>query len=214
MNLDNLKLKNNYVLCELTEKTNEYKTKSGIYLMSEFLNQDQLKYNNLNRMFNVIKVPEKLNCHRWKTDMELLPGDKVWITGTEADNISPLNIDGIIYFMINYFSMLAAKRGDEVIPLNGHIMCEEIFEEEKVLLHSVKKKTLTKAKVLHIGNPNKYYITGNKKRKIECDTNIKEGDIIIKDPLKHVMLEGDKILRFDDKPIIVIQKRYIDAIVA
>lgn len=233
-----MKLMNNLVLCKLKKKTNQYKTKGGLILMSDGFDMDQFHNANINRVFEVVQTPDKLMYEKeagWETEMELKPGDEIWVGSTEADNAKKTQVDEEEYYLINYYHIRLAKRilkdrvfsysakggnyiveddvSYEIIPLNGNIVCEEVEKEHKALNHTVKKIDKTKAKVLYIGKQNSAYFYGGKKRFPECAIELKKGDIIIKNPYYHRHLESDKFLWFNGKRLLTMQKRYIDAVV-
>lgn len=77
----------------------------------------------------VISCCEKLSDHL-ETDMEVKPGDQVFFHYLVISNCIRdkkfVMCNGIPYFMISYGSVYCCKRGEDVIPINGHILVEPV----------------------------------------------------------------------------------------
>lgn len=223
--LDNFKILSNYVLC----KPIPYKkvTASGIILGT--LNENQYLEQNTDRMFEVIILPERLKFHgkqsdsirpmTWVTDMDLQIGDTIWVTPFESINSTHIKIRDHEYAMIHYEEIRAAKRGNEVITVNGFILCEEIMDEITFGEYTTKHVNNKELKVLYPAKPNKSYIREYEKgivthRYWDHFLEIKNGDIVIKlDTRMGGKLEGDLFRKFDgDKTIICIQSRHIGGV--
>jgi hypothetical protein len=97
----------------------------------------------------VVAVPDRLDYEHsdlldWDTEMELQAGDEVVCDFFDvfcALNELPhrwLEVDGEKMLMIRYDRVLAARRGEEIIPLNGYIFCSAIKPEDLSPLERVE----------------------------------------------------------------------------
>jgi len=77
----------------------------------------------------VIKLPEKLyyDEHSWECKIEVELGDLVFIEYMACLKATILDVEGDIYRLVPYNFFYLAKRGDQVIPLNGNILVSPIY---------------------------------------------------------------------------------------
>jgi len=144
---------------------------------------------------------------RWKTDIELKVGDTVWMNHLTVQDYQ-FQYNGKEYKIVKYEDIVCAKRGEEVIMINGYILCKPIIEKKKALLYEREERIVEQAEVEYLGKPISEY--QDPKR---TDYKLQVGDRIIfdkKDLGKVRFLESDYFLRFDGKPHIVVQ-RYMAA---
>lgn len=223
--LEKFRMLSNYLLCRVIPYPKT--TKSGIII--SIMTENQYMAQNADRVFEVVKLPERLRFVgvqksavrpvSWVTDMDLKVGDKIWVTAFETVNCQQIIIDGQNYSMIHYEEVRAAKRGEEIITVNGWILCHEIEHEERVLEYSKKKISEKELRVLCPAKANKSYVREYKKGKythvyLDLEIEINPGDIIIKyDTRFGTPLEDDMHRTFDgDNKIICIQSRHIGGI--
>ena len=146
---------------------------------------------------------------RWKTEIELEVGDTVWMNHLTVQDYQ-FQYNTKEYKIVRYEDIVCAKRGDEVVMVNGYILCRPIVEKKKALLYEREERVVEQAEVEYVGKPNVEY---QDPRRTDYEVNV--GDRILfdkKDLGKVRFLEGDYFLRFDGKPHIVVQ-RYMAAAV-
>jgi co-chaperonin GroES (HSP10) len=161
----------------------------------------------------VVNICDGLDSKKmnWITENELQRGDIAVYSFESAmhcwfDDESRSLIDEFkdIYFILDYEDIFCVKRGKELIPINGYVLCEPISEfTGKTKLHipdEVRNKKSEKfGRVKYVGARNKGYqlLTdrGPKLRPELHDAPIKEGDVILFDkycdlPIEHAMHSG------------------------
>ena len=119
----------------------------------------------------VFKVPPKLyynpddhhHSMPWDCDMELQVGDFVWFSVLESRNATAIRCNDKLYKLIPYSECYCAKRGKEVIMLNGFILLERVFEKNTSPLAIYRQGDwdITKGIVRYVGKPNREYINEN-----------------------------------------------------
>lgn len=241
INVDDIGLMNNKVLCKKLFTNIKEKTKGGIYY-PESMHENQRLHQNADGIFEVVAVPERLTpkVGLWETDIEVKVGDIVWVDRLESLNATAVyGDDSTEYRLIGYHSIIVAKRlvhymdyantvpkylvedtrVYEVIPVNGMILCSDIYHESNLAV-SRKKLDLVRAKVEYVGKPNKYYYHGKKKAYLDTEEEIKPRQIIAlnvanknENIVSRSYLEDKKFARFNgDKEYFYIQRRHINAI--
>lgn len=207
----------NQVVVSFDPKEND-KTASGIYTPS-IMDVDSVA-EHANRKGVVVKVPEFLyydrkspSSMRWKTEIEIKVGDEVWMNHLTLNDYQ-YRCDGKIYKTILYEDIVVAKRGEEVIMVNGYMLLDPIYNETKVLDHSSNKRDKRLGTIAFLGKPNKEYSSPEYvqlgKTVYRSDPEgLKVGDKIIfdKKSVKKVrFMEGGIYNKFDGKPYLVAQR--------
>ena len=168
----------------------------------------------LDRYGIVKKTPESLNCKKmdWETDMELKYGDMVWFDFHSGLHCPIIQVEDKEYRIMDYQNLIVAKRidwnsfdlnekgfsGDEIIPLNGYCLFEEISNLPKTKLilpfeHIDKQVGITR----FVGNKNKSY--KNKKKYDDMDIQIND-KVIFRNQVNN-LLENDMHRIFSDVPL-------------
>jgi co-chaperonin GroES (HSP10) len=168
----------------------------------------------LDRYGIVRKTPESLNCKKmdWETDMELKYGDMVWFDFHSGLHCPIIQVEDKEYRIMDYQNLIVAKRidwnsfdlnekgfsGDEIIPLNGYCLFEEISNLPKTKLilpfeHIDKQVGITR----FVGNKNKSY--KNKKKYDDMDIQIND-KVIFRNQVNN-LLENDMHRIFSDVPL-------------
>ena len=210
--IEDIKMGFNQVLVKTVLDTT--KTKEGLYIDNSFEDIECSP-----RIVEVVKCPDSLmikgennvddgfiEALDWCTTMELEVGDIAWIyplqvvMNNNSKSIAFMCGDQL-YFKVGYGEFLVAKRGDEVIMLNGNVLLERISKEVECLdyIDSVYTK---KSIVRYAGAPNEYYY----RRPYHDDQNIQVG-CIVSDPLYVTYLESDLYAKFDNGKKYVVCKR-------
>ena len=115
-----------------------------------------------------------------------------------------------------------ARRGDEVIPLNGYCLCEEVMKEsmsevldiiqydkDDNLEDPIDKQVV---KVAYVGKTNRAYRGDGQEYKWDDGVGVSVGDVIIKRRSDiHIRLEEDLHRQFFDSPVMyfIIQRKDI-----
>jgi hypothetical protein len=121
------------------------------------------------RYGEVVKVPKVLHTTMksgygcvWDTDIEVEVGDIAYWGKMEAFD-SPVIICGEqIYFLIRYEEIILVKRKDDIIPINGYCVVEEVKEmaESAFMIMDLTTKTNKKKGIIkYLGKPNRSYDT-------------------------------------------------------
>jgi co-chaperonin GroES (HSP10) len=182
----------------------------------------------LDRYGIVKKAPESLNCKKmdWETDMELKYGDVVWFDFHSGLHCPIIQVEDKEYRIMEYQNLIVAKRRiqtvdfgfettlfvgkelyedlekilyrEEIIPLNGYCLFEEISNLPKTKLilpfeHIDKQVGITR----YVGNKNKSY--KNKKKYDDMDIHIND-KVIFRNQVNN-LLENDMHRIFSDVPL-------------
>ena len=185
------------------------------------------------RISEVVLVPEGLYFYPpmykhkhatesidWDTDMELLPGDIVWHNFMELADTYNIEVrdEKALYKLLRYEDIYLAKRGEELIMLNGYCLCEEVLRDRLGEL-DVLDRDIDKGigKVVLLGKRNRSYRIRGGAKDLDGDDVLKVGDIIVKRrPDVHIRLEEDVHARFplgEKKMYFIIQRRDIFAVI-
>ena len=167
----------NFALIRITRKNNEIEYGSlKLYYDNSFKDEENAPVTG-----EVIAPPRALTygpegCFN-ETEMEIKKGDQVWFHYLCYINAKPGNNsaggryftiegDSAEYILVKYDQMYLAKRGEEIIPLNGHAIVEplpaEDMWESKVLIvpeisNKIYKRSETFGTVKYLGAPVKKY---------------------------------------------------------
>ena len=134
------------------------------------------------RVVEIIKTPRKLiyseNVNSkvstsWETTLEIKPGDIVWVKslaviGNEHTDLIEINCEGEIYYVLRYEEFVVAKRGDEIICLNGYILVEpnrdDFNQYDNVFIPEINRENaeIESWTVKAVGSRNKNYKYGVK----------------------------------------------------
>ena len=165
----------------------------------------------------------------WDTDVEIKDGDIVISTKRAAFGVT-YQCEDKEYKFLNYSDLYVALRParkrnwkdkgrkrflfddelivDEIIPLNGYLICEDIIEKNKSdILWTPDEDRIKYGKVAYCGKPNKQYYSDVYSDCAEVDV----GDVVMKKKSRiHKDLEGE-IHKFfyKDKDLFVMQRRDI-----
>lgn len=164
----------------------------------------------------VEKAPDKLYYSKddpysmsWKTEMMLKEGDEVWFNFISSTHSSGFNVDGEMYLFIPYGDCLVAKRGEEVIPLNGYCLLSEVKKEEVSFLYLAGTDDVDYQRgiVRFVGEPNEEYRVDA----FSDGIDIQEGDMVqIKAGFTPYRLERQSYFADFGEILLVVQRRNID----
>jgi co-chaperonin GroES (HSP10) len=201
---------NNKILVEVeTFLYDKIKTESGLVLWSD--NSYQISQYAV-RSGVVRMIPEKLVSWKeskqgmsWITDMNLRIGDLVWMYGMSSFSGEKLLSKGKKYVIVSFEDLYIAKRGDEIIPLNGNVLLIPILKTEKALSYTKEYICPDFAIVAYIGENNTEYEFEYR----ADDPNIKQGQTVCISGLIPRRLELEPYLLLDGKTYLVCQNHEI-----
>ena len=145
------------------------------------------------RYGEVISVPDNFVSRstgryqtRWDSRIEVQPGDIVWCESTGFHNAERLTDEQEnIYYIVDYQNLVVAKRGADVIMLNGRVLLEVIERSDESSLRLTKEPSSI-CRVVHTGSDNSgYRFPGFE------DPEIQVGDLVYVHPTKYFKLEDD-----------------------
>lgn len=226
--------RNNYVLLKPVHDMGKTVLKSGVELFVDNLWKPE---NHANVICEVCVRPIEVFFNRkrmkysmdWLTDLDLLVGEKVWISylaALQAEKKFHIIIDGEKYYFIRYEDIYLTIRDNDIRMLNGYILIEPIKEKQEsnfiITVDNATNAILTDGDgtqvrksvddklgiVKHIGRPNREYI--NKKQ--WDDDYISIGDKVLMKYKNNVRLEADSHMVLFDHKMIVTQRRHISMI--
>ena len=231
--IDSMKLppNGNMVIIEITERSKDKVTKGGIYVgFNEdviYAEGDGSHAADVAEVWGVVhRAPASLyykekdnNSMPWETTVQIQEGDMVWFDYFESVNCDVLLYGDRVFYVIPYRDLYVAKRGKEIIPLNGYCLCEpiEVEHKSKFAVNIGDKYRHDRVVVRYLAEPNKRYqpndaIYGTYNND---DIGLVEGDIVLlrqRCPL--ILLERlDTIATFSEQPYFVIQRRNMQIVV-
>ena len=223
----------NKVIIEITERSKDKRTKGGIYACVVddvvYAEGDGSHEADVAEVWGIVRgVPPSLYYDGssdsnlpWETTLQIKVGDMVWFDYFASVNCTVLESESKVYYVIDYCDIFVAKRGDEIIPLNGYCLCEPIEVEHKsqFAVNVGEKYRKDKAIVRYLAEPNKRYrkndaLYGTYNNDI---LDVKEGDTVILRSMgtryKPYFLERlDLIATFSEQPYYVIQRRMMELV--
>jgi len=189
----------NWLLVRLGRKPDEYIFKGGKLFVDHTYNPTHHA-----SVYGVVEqMPEKIiyklsksgeakgNSMQWDTDLEVEVGDTVWFSFTEVMYNLGVDFDkgnkmddkkyfrednGDIVMCVDYSQCFVAKRGDEIICLNGYCLIEPILEYSDSVLEDWKEPVQSKnfGYVRCKGKPVREY-----ESKTWVDADVEVGDLVM-----------------------------------
>jgi len=217
---------NNNVIVEMEHPNEEKKTKSGVIVgFNRDVNYAEGNENHVADVADVcgivVKVPEKYyfsakeqKSPSWRTNIEVEVGDKVWFSPFASVNCEELVVEDKVYKIIAYEDLFVAKRGEDVVCLNGNVILEPVHKESLGSLDVLSEQEIdqTRGRVKFVGSSNLEY----------CDhtyadfQDLQVGDLVLLDKrIKPIPLER-KVYNacFDDDNLYyTIPRRFITMVI-
>lgn len=227
----NIPIPSNGVIVEITERSIDKVTKGGIYIGHHedvvFAEGEGSHEADVAEVWGtLVAQPEELYYNKsytdympWETAIETKPGDTVWFEYMASVNCDVLVWGKRRFYVLKYSDLYVAKRGEEIIPLNGFCLCEPIkeFHDSKLAEGVTDRYRTDVAIVRHIGRPNDNYLpTDNLYGTYFNDKiDVQEGDeVILRRGYPLSLLERlDGIATFSDQPYYVIQRRFMEMVI-
>lgn len=154
-------------------------------------------------------VPNRLKTKgmMWDTDMELMRGDLVWYDYLMSLNSDSFFVDEVEYKLMQYEYLYVAKRGDDIVCLNGYCLFEpkeDVLKTNSNLIIVHEGKDIRLGKLIYKGNANRSY-----ESEWVDDDSIEVGDMAVFS-LPPIMLEAEYHSLFEgNKQYRISQRRYI-----
>jgi len=225
--LDSVVLLNNQILVKECFDNLSTPSKAGIYKASPQFQRNQFLAGTANRVHTVIKTCDKLtlwnpenktsgNCLRWHTELEIEPGDTVWISYPSAIDYDGAICGGEEYKIVNYSEVRLAKKPDgSTVLCNGYVLYTHPKESRSsILIDPNPKIDFSRGIVFLTGKKNSAYVIGDKRwSDLEKDIDLKIGDTFIKEtPANRLILEDSLFRYYSDEDLYLILRRNIAAI--
>jgi len=141
----------------------------------------------------------------WGTTQELEIGDEVWASYFDIMHCDKFDCEDTIYWIVDYKYLIVAKRGEQVICLNGYILFEQRNDYPLKSKFIILPKEIDKSKgtIKHIGSANEWYVNP----KYSDNVEVYEGqDVLFRNKVE-CLLEPEGNYHFSDYPLRY-QKRY------
>jgi hypothetical protein len=145
-------------------------------------NKEDIQGKQAVRRGKIIRIAEKdLNYQGWDYDCEFdaVEGDDVWFDATFTREMITEGeggciIDGKVYLNISKKSIYAAKRGDEIISLNGYIIGKLLGNERKIGSIHMVDNDIHRVEVVVPNARTPRYASPD----IWTNTDVKKGDVV------------------------------------
>lgn len=163
----------------------------------------------------LVRLPEKLgDKNKWDFECEFdgVEGDEVWFDATYTrqklqEDENGFEKDGKRYLLIPRNAIFAAKRGDEIISLNGYILGEVLPNERKYGGIFMPDTSINRVRVeVAPTREPKFPASG-----VWTNTKLNKGDIVcVRDqfvvPLDSTLAQSTKLVRFQSRVILAIEE--------
>lgn len=133
-----------------------------------------------------LSLSENITAH-----IEVEVGDLVWFDFHSGMTATLFEIGKCYYYLLDYASLIVRKRGDEIYPLNGKVLCEPVIKKKSALGYEEEYVDAKEAIVKYVGQ-----VVEHKHKKA---APVKVGDrIITRQPIiflendLHLFLDGNK----------------------
>lgn len=204
----------NSVMVRVPYYNRHQKTSSGLFIVGD---EDYKPATHAERWGYVYKVCSKLfydppliNSMQWETEVEIQEGDEVWFNFNMALHAYTYICDNEIYKMLKYQDLYVARRGKEVIPLNGYVVLKEWKPPKKSVFLLEEKADKRFAVVEHYGSCNKEYSNSH----YSDDIQLGVGDrVLLEEGTSLIPLEGGLHNTFRDDQVFIQQRKRILAVV-
>jgi co-chaperonin GroES (HSP10) len=104
----------------------------------------------------VIALPLHQQTEGYEIPNELEVGDKVWFSYFGSIHGVDIWVGKELFRLIDYSYMIAARRGEQTIILNGFILLEEIETKKSDVLQTIAQTDKTKGIVRYMGTKREY----------------------------------------------------------
>lgn len=119
----------------------------------------------------VVSIPDRLvnrtfanmdsdGLMEWGTEMEVKVGDTVYFGAMISANANAIEVDDVMYLLVPYSRLILKATDEELYPLNGNILMEEVITTVNVdglILDFDEKVDRKSGTVLYTGRKNDWY---------------------------------------------------------
>lgn len=139
----------------------------------------------------VIALPIHHYTESYTIDNEVQVGDQVWFSYFSSLHGTDVWVGKELYRLIRYDGLVAARRGEEIIILNGYVLLEEVMEEkEDNGIWSPAHKLTDRGIIRYLGSKRAYDIPA-----LTDDIDLNVGDTVLLRKGAHVIpMERQKYL--------------------
>lgn len=164
------------------------------------------------RIVNVAKADLKQAGWDYECEFDGVVGDEVWFDATFTRELITEGeggciIDGKIYLMISKRSIYAAKRGDEIVSLNGFVLGKLLGNKRKQgLIHLVDNDIERVEVIVPPARTPKYFHS-----EVWSNTEVKKGDVVcirkmFAIPLDPTLAKTTDYVRFQSRLILAYER--------
>lgn len=178
-------------------------------------NKEDIQAKQAVRRGKIIKISEKdLSEQGWDYDCEFdaVVGDEVWFDATFTREMITEGeggciIDGKVYLSISKKSIYAAKRGDEIVSLNGYVIGKLLGNERKTGSIHMLDNDITRVEVVVPNARVPKYLDP----RVWTNTEVKKGDVvcvrrIFATKLDPTLAKTTEYVRFQPRVILAYEK--------
>jgi hypothetical protein len=214
----------NQVIVEIPYSSEGRKSKGGIIVgfnLDVTWEGDDAHNADCQEVYGVVyRTPERLyfnptdnDSMDWETDLEVQKNDLVWFGIMASAGATELLCGGKVYKLIPYGELIVAKRGKEVIPLNGYTLCQTVNCKKISDLDVTSEDKIDKEKAIvrFTGSCNKRY----KVATYVDHEDLRDGDLVLLDRYPLVFLERKKFFAefMGDELFIVVPRKRISLVI-
>jgi hypothetical protein len=159
----------------------------------------------------VIALPLHQETEGYEIPNELEVGDHVWWSYRGTTLGVEIIVGKELYLLVEYFYMMAAKRDEEIIILNGFVLVEEIQQRRSDVIQTISSVDKTRGIVRYMGQK-RIYPDGSG---FTDEIDIEIGDLVlIRKGSADIKTERQKYLStFSDIPYRRLRRRDIIAVI-
>lgn len=206
-NIENVIPQNDYVLCKRLHNNITDLSKGGIQRTTEAWNRDQFLTENVERIFEVVALPKKLNGvkGKWKTKLDLKVGDKIIVQYFGSLNSKVIKTPEAEYRFILYYDIITKVYPDKLTPINGFILFTTLklaFETNLIIPEYARKIDPRYGIIEYTSPPNEYYM---REKDFDYDKGV---DINVGDKVVFIMPLDRFAPILEDKKYRTLDKEY------
>jgi hypothetical protein len=189
--LENGVIPQNHIMVEMVHSCEGIKSKGnivvGFNLDDEYDDETTSHKADLTEVYaKVVRLPERLYFAKddphsmpWDCDQDLMINDTVFFNIIESRNSVEIECEDKLYKILPYQDLYCAKRGKEVIMLNGYVLCHPVYTSTShELAIDDKKEDKTRGRIAFVGKPNRQY---QKDEYIDF-VDLRVGDLVVFNP--------------------------------
>jgi co-chaperonin GroES (HSP10) len=159
----------------------------------------------------VIALPLHQETEGYEIPNELIVGDHVWWSYRGTTLGVEIIVGKELYLLVEYFYMMAAKRDEEIIILNGFVLVEEIQQRRSDVIETITGIDKTRGIVRYMGQKRTYPDGSGFTDEIDIEIG---DEVLIRKGSADIKTERQKYLStFSDIPYRRLRRRDIIAVI-